>query len=928
MKDAGDRCNNAPPAPEEDRARANPPGRAALSYRLGTHGTFLRRMLAAVPVQTIPGAGSPVRPLATLHTRASEDAAIALLDAWAVTADVLTFYQERIANEGFLRTATERRSVLELARGVGHELAPGVAASVHVAFTVEDATPSARVPAGTRVQSLPGQDEAPQTFETTADIEARAEWNSLRPRRSAPQDIGISGLDELFYAAPGAAGTPGALYLRGTSTNLRPGDALLVHRAEPVQGGGGTGTLTFTVHRVVLEPAEGRTRVEITSEPGPLPGEPVEPGTTVPVGARPLEEAILGSALGEDDLSVQIALRGASRADLTRHVQRALSAPAQPFEVHALRQRVSFFGHNAPPFQSTPVPLPPSGLPEPSRTVWNDAWAAQSWDNGRQIWQDSTLRAWPANVHAVLERVVPELVPGGWVVLRDPSSAGVASGLDRGIPFRLGAVVEISIADYSLSSKASGLLLLTAGGERFTPSASLPFQVRTSSALVQSERLELADLPIVAPLARGATRIALDRLVLGLSAGRAVWITGERADRRGASASEIAVLAGVIHDHGRTTLLLGGGLESSYVRDTVTINANVALATHGETVAREVLGSGDASREGQRFTLKKQPVVYLSAPTQTGVASTVSIRVNDVPWREVPSLFGQGPNDQVYTLSTDDDGRTSVIFGDGRSGARVPTGRENIVATYRSAATARGSAGAGALTLIQARPLGVRSVTNPLPAAGGQGPDSLEEGRVNAPFAALTLDRAVTALDYEDFVRAFGGIGKAKAAVLHTGRSRVVHVSVVSDRGETIDRRSALHANLLRALFEASDPDQEVRIDGADVRPFDVTAELVVDPLLSTGVLERAKTALLSTFSLGRRDLGQDVTPAEVIAALQAVPGVIAALVTRLSRRGEPAGARLATLSARAARIEAGVIAPAELLLLDRNGIHLTEIRA
>ena len=40
---------------------------------------------------------------------------MALIDACACVADVLTFYQERIANEGFLRTATERRSVLELA---------------------------------------------------------------------------------------------------------------------------------------------------------------------------------------------------------------------------------------------------------------------------------------------------------------------------------------------------------------------------------------------------------------------------------------------------------------------------------------------------------------------------------------------------------------------------------------------------------------------------------------------------------------------------------------------------------------------------------------------------------------------------------------------------------------------------------------------
>lgn len=928
MNELEDRCQRATSTPEEeDRAHLNPPGRSALSYRLGTHGTFLRRMLAAVPVRTVPGSGSPSRPLAALSTPASDDGAIALLDAWAVTADVLTFYQERIANEGFLRTATERRSVLELARGVGYELAPGVAAAVHVAFTVEDTTPSARVPEGTRVQSLPGQDEAPQTFETMAEIEARAEWNSLRPRRTAPQDIGVSPGKGLFHAASSPEDAPSSLYLAGTQTNLRPGDVLLVHRGEPVSGGGGEGTTLVAVHRVVPEPAQGRTRVEIAAEARPIPGDLLRPGQPVRVGARPLAAAILTSALGEEDLSVQVALRGVDRADLTRQIQKALSAPAQLFEVHALRQRVSFFGHNAPPFKNTPVPVPSADPSDPLRQRWEDAWREQSWDAGRDIWQDSTPAPWPASVQAVLERAVPELVPGGWVVFRDPSQASLAGGA----PFRVDSALEISVADYSFSAKATGLVLRTPDTGlvlRASDTAKMPFQVRTSSALVQSERLELSDLPLSGPIERGTTQIMLDRFVLGLSVGRPVWITGEVADRRGVTGGEVAVLSGVVHDRGFTTLFLAEPLRNGYVRDTVSINANVAVATHGETVAREVLGSGDASREGQRFVLKKQPVVYLSAPTQTGVASTVSIRVNDVPWREVPSLSGQDANAQVYILSTDGDGRTSVIFGDGRSGARLPTGQENVVAAYRSAVTSRGSVGAGALSLLQSRPLGVRSVTNPLPSAGGEGPDSLEEGRVNAPFAALTLDRVVTLLDYENFVRAFGGVGKAKAALLHVGRSRVVHVSAVSDRGEAIDRRSALHENLLRALFEASDPDQEVRIDGADVRPFDVAAKLIVDPRLSTGVLDRATAALLLAFSLGRRDLGQGVTPAEVIALLQAVPGVVAAVLEKLVLRGEEPGPAPSALVARTARIELSGIAPAELLLLDRNGIQLTEIRA
>ena len=76
--------------------------------------------------------------LRQLRTRDNDDFTIALLDAWAVTSDVLTFYQERIANESYLRTATERLSILEQSRLLGYQLAPGLAASTYLAFTMED----------------------------------------------------------------------------------------------------------------------------------------------------------------------------------------------------------------------------------------------------------------------------------------------------------------------------------------------------------------------------------------------------------------------------------------------------------------------------------------------------------------------------------------------------------------------------------------------------------------------------------------------------------------------------------------------------------------------------------------------------------------------------------------------------------------------
>ena len=102
------------------------------------------------------------------------------------------------------------------------------------------------------------------------------------------------------------------------------------------------------------------------------------------------------------------------------------------------------------------------------------------------------------------------------------------------------------------------------------------------------------------------------------------------------------------------------------------MNANIAPATHGEAYS-EVLGSGDATIPNQRFKLAKPPLTYVSAPTPTGRASTLEIRVDGVAWHEVPTLYDAGPDDRVYEVRHEDSGATWVTFGDGLRGRRLPT---------------------------------------------------------------------------------------------------------------------------------------------------------------------------------------------------------------------------------------------------------------
>jgi hypothetical protein len=170
---------------------------------------------------------------------------------------------------------------------------------------------------------------------------------------------------------------------------------------------------------------------------------------------------------------------------------------------------------------------------------------------------------------------------------------------------------EVSRADFGLSGRAMRVSVADANGNAL--SDSLPaFGFRSSTAYVASRRIDLADLPIDAPITAGDTQIELDRMVLGLSAGQAVALVGKCDDLPGVQAAEIAMLADIVHKDGRSTLMLQQGLVHSYVRTGLTICANVVHATHGETVS-ELLGNGDASVLNQSFTLKKPPTTFLSA---------------------------------------------------------------------------------------------------------------------------------------------------------------------------------------------------------------------------------------------------------------------------------------------------------------------------
>ena len=165
------RCCETPSA-RTPLAVWNRPGLSALAYRVGTFASFREAMLEDIVRQS---------ELAGLSTRESDDYAITLIELFAAVGDVLTFYNERIANELYLRTARERDSVLRLVRLIGYRLRPGLAANAMLDFTL-DKDARTRIRKGLKVMSVPGQDERPQTFETLEEIQADARLSDEQKR--------------------------------------------------------------------------------------------------------------------------------------------------------------------------------------------------------------------------------------------------------------------------------------------------------------------------------------------------------------------------------------------------------------------------------------------------------------------------------------------------------------------------------------------------------------------------------------------------------------------------------------------------------------------------------------------------------------------------------------------------------------------------
>lgn len=903
----------------------NRPGLPAIRWRVGEHADFLETMRSRIARVWVDfetgelgahGRARKVRvfPLRSLRTRALDDPSIALLDLWSVVGDILSYYTERIAGEGYLRTATELLSVNELARLVGYRRRPGVAASVFLAFTTDDAWKKpVVVPIGAQVQSRPEPGETAVSFETDAPLTARAEWNVLRPRPARPTHLSLAQAD-----------TAAVLYLEGTATRLTPNTPLLLSYGEDASN------QLLKVVASTQEDFDGkRTRVNLVGAAAPAPVK-APPAVDLddlvvqlerPPSVPPASPARLALSSRQTFAPGSTAVDGLvvgfhpdAAASFSPARANARFTPLPDLEsVSALRVNAKVYAHNAAPLMK---------VVDNNARVAVIKRASQDWlfEHAVTAPKDEDQLLFQARV-LDLDTTYDSIVPDTWVVVGRPGATRLTT--------KVVAVETVDRTDYNLPATVTRLLLrdpwlpLKPQGDnkqlRLT-------DVRSTTVLAAPELVALTDELVEDPVC--GAEIELDGQIDGLEPGRWLVVTGERAVTTstasaagpapttpesgdmfsvpGVAVTELTMVAAVRQDtlwvdkdvvippsvadairtsdkggprrlggdRVHTFLRLATPLAYCYRRDTVRIYANVAHATHGETHP-EPLGSGDGTRIFQTFTLKRDPLTYVAAPTPSGVESSLQVYVNDVGWHEAENVLDLGPADRGYLTFADHEEKTRVTFGDGHDGARLPTGLENVRSVYRSGLGQAGNVGPEQLSQLVTRTEGLRGVINPQRASGGADPEGTESTRARTPLAVAALDRLVATRDYADFALLFAGIGKASAARLPSRHGRVVQVTVAGEDDIPIDPTSDLHRNLLEALRRFGDPHLPVRLVRRELLALVIGAGIRLHPdYLWDSVRPQVEAALRARFGFGARDLAQDAYAAEVTAAMQGVPGV------------------------------------------------------
>jgi len=894
---------------ETPEAITNRPALSAISYRVGRYGTFYASMLAALSESDLPA-------LAPLRTRDSSDFSIAFLDTWAVVCDILTFYQERIANEAYLRCAIDDRSVMELAALVGYKPSPGVAASAMLAFSLNSAPgapDNVTIPAGTRVQSVPGPGQTPQVFETSNDIVALIKQNQMAVQTTIPW---------------GFSKGQTSVWIAGASNNLNPGDALLfVNQAfhEQVTTGVTNSSAQADFHFVSSVQINTQLKQTLVVWDQPLVWSASNDATAYLYVLR--KRAALFGAQSIDPRSLAVV----AGSGLT-------GVRGWPFSEGKAESPATDDWSFTAPFTSPTINLDASytGLAPSTNPGAEPEWIViANPANGPAVFNVQSTAETSPNAFLITSKTTQLTLANGVTIASPPSQADstyltavVTDTRDTSVYVQSDQIVPVdppylpTATLWPFPKYTSGPTLLLPvfeknleiiGGQQLADGQ--PIAINGSRIRMQINKGSSSNQATFSPDGSSSALNANDGQIFladafppvnDPSSGDPIWqvlttsgvaglldakdwsIELLPADPKDPAASEAAIISSASTAGDVTTLVLKSILSRAYDRSTVTVNANVAPATNGETT-NEILGNGDATNPALEFTLKQSPLTYMPSSTASGSMSTLQVWVNNLRWSEQPNFLSSGSADRAFVTSVNANGTVNVEFGNGTTGGRPPTGLMNIRAVYRKGIGSAGNVATGQLSMPLDRPQGLQTVTNPQPASGGADPDTAADARASAPLQVQTIGRVVSLEDYQNYALAFAGISKALATWTWFGRTRGILLTIAGANGGTFQQSDLTVTDLIASLIANGSPYVPIQVVSYTPVLFEVGATIQIDTTQYDPALVQAAVwqALASTYNFQNQRLGYGLPQSQVIQTIQQVPGVIALELTQFNRQDQ-----------------------------------------
>jgi len=804
----------------------NRPGLPAIDYRIGAYAEIRGHLLARLNASL---------PLSAWTHRGADDPGIALLEASSIVDDILTFYQQLYANEAYLRTASWKESVADLVRLTGYRLAPGVAGLASFALTAKGER-AVTVPKATRIKVQLENDPKPAEFETAAEATA------------------VPGLSEFQLYRPGYAPAIGngqtvfaidsdALAAQGVE--LRKGDRLMLVANPSV-------TASARQVAVVADVAERFGRTEVTIE------------------GRWRGGAVTGSVTA-----------------------------------YKLGRAFRHYGHDAPS----------------TRTVIENGAAVQR----------------PVNFGAQVGAPLGAMflfIAGVYTWWRGPQSLALDQEVDD---LAVGATVLVSLQLSTASAGTGATHLCERRIERLEKATVQWGGKEGGTSVIDLDRWIAASPPLTPPAGGGGGGLVVfagETLYSDVRSieihevlGASFSLAAVPLPQAGASTAQLAhfgtqadyaALAGrrlqfqrgdVVEESTATTAAAAAALPGERLRPvhlnpplarfaiadfpwdmpTVTVLGNLVDATQGKTEDAVTLGDGDAKQTFQTFVVPKAPLTYLLDPTATpAYKPELEVRVDGVLWKRVDALFGRKPDERVYVVREDAEGKSFVQFGDGKTGARLPSGRGNVSATYRTGIGATGAPTPDVKPKAAGKLPDIAAIAMPEPATGGAPPESEDNARVAAPGRMQSLGRVVGIADYEAEALSVPGVLKARA--LWTGAASaapVIRIVVLSASGSPAD--ADYIASVLRAINTSRGPSRwslevihgarlpvEVEIAAGFDATLDEAAvrEAVLEALGATGEEGNGSDSSRGLFSWQQRQFGDTAHASQIIAAVQNASGV------------------------------------------------------